>query len=105
MVLKQVTVSDVAGHIIQLFRLRFEIGGSLYSAHDGKIFVGPIVSTPFYRALDGIIRFHEPVDDGLALYRGPFNSASAYLRSSIDAELYLVDAHRQHILKWRREPS
>lgn len=97
--LKQVTVSEIASHIIQLFQLRFETGGSLYNGPDGKTFVGPIVTTPFYRALDGVVRFAEPVDLGITLYRGPFHRASAYLRSPLDAELHLVDHHRQHILE------
>ncbi|KAF7326629.1 Kinase-like protein [Mycena venus] len=97
--LKQVTVSEVADYIIQLFRLRFEVGGSLYRGPEKKEFVGPIVATPFYRALDGVVRFAQPVDRNITLYRGPFQNASAYLRSFLDAELRLVEDRRHHILK------
>jgi hypothetical protein len=96
---KQVTVSEVADYIIQLFRLRFEAGGSLYNGPDVKEFVGPIVASPFYRALDGVVRFAQPVDRDLRSYRGPFENASAYLRSFLDAELHLVGDQREYILE------
>ncbi|KAJ6447508.1 hypothetical protein C8R45DRAFT_948495 [Mycena sanguinolenta] len=97
--LKQVIVSEVADYTTQLFRIRFETGGSLYSGPDGKGFIGPIVSTPFYRALDGVVRFAQPVDRDIALYRGPFHDASAYLCSFLNAELRVVEDQRQHILE------
>ncbi|KAJ6476226.1 hypothetical protein C8R45DRAFT_1009263 [Mycena sanguinolenta] len=97
--LKQLTVCEVADYVLQLFRLRFDTGGSLYNSPDGKQFVGPIVSIPFYRALDGVVRLPRPVDRDIATYRGPFPNATAYLRSFLDAELRLVRDHRQHILE------
>ncbi|KAK7055388.1 kinase-like protein [Favolaschia claudopus] len=100
---KKVTVSEVADHIIQLFRLRFDAGGSLYNDTDGNRVVGPIISIPFYRALDGYIRFDQPVDITLASYRGPFRTATAYMRSSLDAELRLVEDQREHILEYELE--
>ncbi|KAJ7057112.1 hypothetical protein C8F01DRAFT_992114, partial [Mycena amicta] len=97
--LRQVTVCEVADYIIQLFRIRFETGGSLYNGPDRKQFVGPIVSTPFYRALDGVVRFTQPVDRDIALYRGPFHDASGYLRSFVNAELRVVKDQQHHILE------
>ncbi|KAJ7442127.1 hypothetical protein B0H11DRAFT_495506, partial [Mycena galericulata] len=94
-----VVVSEVADCIIQLFRFRSKTGGSLYNGPDGNAFVGPIVATPFYRALDGVVRFAEPVDRDLAVYRGPFGVPSEYLRSFLDAELHLVEEYREHILE------
>ncbi|KAF7373377.1 Kinase-like protein [Mycena sanguinolenta] len=97
--LKRVTVSEIADCLIQLFRLRFDTSGSLYNGPDGKQFVGPIVSIPFYRALDGVVRLPQPVHRDIAIYRGPFPNATAYLRSFLDTELRLIRDHRQHILE------
>ncbi|KAJ7039726.1 kinase-like domain-containing protein [Mycena alexandri] len=97
---KQVIVSEVAHHMTQLFQLRFSSGGSLYHGPEGKTVVGPIVATPFYQALDGVMRFPEPIDPGaLAEYRGPFDTASSYVGSFLKAELHIVERHREHILQ------
>ncbi|KAJ6554017.1 hypothetical protein DFH09DRAFT_1318675 [Mycena vulgaris] len=96
---KQVMVSEAADHIFQLFRLRFATGGSLYAGPDQKTFVGPIIAIPFYRTLDGIVRFADPVDQrALEAFRAPFSEPSRYVRSVLDAELHLVQHHRQHVL-------
>ncbi|KAJ4466142.1 hypothetical protein C8J55DRAFT_440070 [Lentinula edodes] len=105
---KQAVVLEVAEHIIQLFRLRFDTGGSLYRVRgvDQENFhVGPIISTPFYRALDGIIRFPDsPVTgDEIRKYRGPFPDPTSYLRSFLDVELNLVrhdQVRRRRILQY-----
>ncbi|KAJ7098639.1 kinase-like domain-containing protein [Mycena belliarum] len=94
---KEVMVSEVAHHLNQLFRLRFSTAGSLYPGSDGKIVVGPVVSTPFYAALDGVTRVRQAVD--LAEYRGPFDTASSYVASFLKAELHVVQHHREHILE------
>ncbi|KAJ7151216.1 hypothetical protein C8R46DRAFT_1008055 [Mycena filopes] len=95
---KRVMVSEVAHHLTQLFRLRFNTAGSLYHGPDGKtVVVGPIVSTPFYAALDGVTRLPQAVD--LAEYRGPFDTASSYMASFLKAELHVIQHHREHILE------
>ncbi|KAJ7652127.1 hypothetical protein DFH06DRAFT_1331335 [Mycena polygramma] len=97
--LKKVTVSDVAHCILQLYALRFFTGGSLYNDAEGNTVVGPIVATPFYRALDGFVRLPNEADRyALSEYRGPFPSASGYMRSFLDAELHIFKQHRQLIL-------
>ncbi|KAJ6498133.1 hypothetical protein C8R47DRAFT_1010006 [Mycena vitilis] len=98
--LKKVTVYDVAHCILQLYALRFSTGGSLYNDAEGNTVVGPIVSTPFYRALDGFVRLPNEADrDALSGYRGPFPSASGYMRSFLDAELHIIKRHRQVVLE------
>ncbi|KAJ7929011.1 hypothetical protein B0H13DRAFT_2542885, partial [Mycena leptocephala] len=97
--LKEIVVSEVADHIIQIFRLRFGTGGSLYTGTDKKTFVGPIVAIPFYRALDGVVRLPEPVNRAFELHRAPFDKSSNYLRSVLDAELRIIEDHYQHILE------
>jgi hypothetical protein len=97
--LKEIVVSEVADHIIQIFRLRFGTGGSLYTGTDKKAFVGPIVAIPFYRALDGVVRLPEPVNRAFELHRAPFDKPSNYLRSVLDAELRIIEDHYQHILE------
>jgi hypothetical protein len=97
---KRVVVAEVAEHILQLFRLRFTTGGSLYPGTDNKGFVGPTIGIPFYRALDGGVRFPEPVDQHvLQAFRAPFSAPSSYVCNFIDAELYLAQHHRDHILE------
>lgn len=76
-----------------------DCAGSLYhSAHsESGIIVGPIVSRPFYRALDGVVRI--PDADAttyaeLIRFRGPFSNTSDYLQSFLLAELYFLSHHR-----------
>ncbi|KAJ7170853.1 hypothetical protein C8R43DRAFT_981291 [Mycena crocata] len=101
--LKEVVVAGVADHVLQLFhKIRFDASGSLYTAPDGDFVVGPIIAIPFYRALDGVARLTEP-DEGLASYRGPFKNAANYLRSPLEAELHVVQHHRERILETELE--
>ncbi|KAJ3831856.1 hypothetical protein F5878DRAFT_45819 [Lentinula raphanica] len=100
---KEIVVNEVAEHIIQLFGLRFEKAGSLYkTAERGEqeFTVGPIVSTPFYRALDGFVRFPDSPDSNIQLrkFRGPFPDTSSFLRSALQVELHIIsdpDLRRQ----------
>ncbi|KAJ3784918.1 hypothetical protein GGU10DRAFT_270408, partial [Lentinula aff. detonsa] len=102
---KEVVVSEVAEHIIQLFHLRFETAGSLYrtAGINQDFTVGPIISVPFYRALDGFVRFpHSPISDpGIMKFRGPFSDTSSYLQSFLKVELHIIcDQHlRQLVLE------
>ncbi|KAM6498531.1 Protein kinase-like domain containing protein [Amanita muscaria] len=53
-------VAELAAYYYEIFSLRFEQAGSLYhSSTPDKFSVGPIVSTPFYRALDGSVRIDD----------------------------------------------
>lgn len=55
--------------------------------------VGPIVSTPFYRALDGEVRITNPTYYSSALhqsFRGPFKNVTQYMSSPLRAELYYL---------------
>ena len=85
-------IAEVAAYHYEMFSLRFEQAGSLYHASTpDKFSVGPIISTPFYRALDGSVR----IDDASLLsalnrFRGPFRKVSDYLSSWVRAELYIV---------------
>ncbi|KAJ3743723.1 hypothetical protein DFH05DRAFT_1497352 [Lentinula detonsa] len=102
---KEVVVSEVAEHIIQLFHLRFKTAGSLYrtAGLNQDFTVGPIISVPFYRALDGFVRFpHSPISDpGIMKFRGPFSDTSSYLQSFLKVELHIIcDQHlRQLVLE------
>jgi len=96
---KKSVVSHVADYLMTIFAFRFDCAGSLYlSAHsETGIIVGPIVSTPFYRALDGVIRI--PDEDAasyaeLFRFRGPFSNTSDYLQSFVLAELHFLSHHR-----------
>ncbi|KAG9122032.1 hypothetical protein FRC07_001757 [Ceratobasidium sp. 392] len=97
---KRTAVSDVARYLASLFEHRFSSGGSLYiDSHDPLRFeVGPIVSVPFYRALDGEPRV--PAEDWASLrdqqapFRGPFNQVTDFLLSVVRAELNFLELHR-----------
>lgn len=100
---KERVVSQVAQYIKAMFALRFERGGSLYlaSPSGNEAHVGPIVSTPFYRAIDGVIRVPDAVHElgaHLSQYRGPFSNISDYLRSFLRAELDVVTHYRPIVL-------
>jgi hypothetical protein len=82
-----------------IFALPFDCAGSLYlSVHsESGIIVGPIVSTPFYRALDGVVRIPDADATSYAelfRFRGPFSNASDYLQSFLLAELHFLSHHR-----------
>ncbi|KAF8580487.1 hypothetical protein K439DRAFT_298741 [Ramaria rubella] len=93
---KQNVVSQIAHHLLALFSLRFERAGSLcFDLTAAKFYVGPIVSTPFYRALDGFVRTPDiPVSHDIDPNRGPFSTVSEYLSSFLKAELEFVSLHR-----------
>jgi hypothetical protein len=59
-----------------MFALRFDRMGSLYlsSTSESNVVVGPIVSLPFYRALDGCV----PYASELFRLRGPFSNTSPF---------------------------
>ncbi|EDR02793.1 uncharacterized protein LACBIDRAFT_308054 [Laccaria bicolor S238N-H82] len=71
---KERVVFEVAEHLMAMFALRFETAGSLYISSE-EIVVGPIVSGPFYRALDGVRRL-PPGFSPDATYRGPFSTTT-----------------------------
>ena len=96
---------QVAEHLARLFALRFKRAGSLYFHPDensGSFTVGPIVSLPFYRMVDGVVDHPDmPPDVQAALtdLRGPFDSASEYMSSYLRAELLKIDRLRQTVLR------
>jgi hypothetical protein len=83
-----------------MFSLRFEQAGSLYhSSTPDKFFVGPIISTPFYRALDGFVRIdNASLLSALNRFRGPFSTVSDYLSSWVRAELYILSQNPSTLL-------
>jgi hypothetical protein len=107
--LKKKVVVQIAAHLASLFSLRFSLAGSLYFASDAlsgadasvptrsDFRVGPIVSAPFYRALDGIVEYpHTDLHQrGFSTHRafhalrGPFAHASSLLTHGLRAELHL----------------
>ena len=80
----------------QIFSLRFKSAGSLYlDSVSPHFIVGPIISTPFYRALDGRVRVPSAsLTRNANPNRGPFSSVSEYLSSSIRSELEFIFTHR-----------
>ncbi|KAF8127591.1 phosphotransferase enzyme family-domain-containing protein [Boletus edulis] len=100
---KERVVFQVARYLKAMFALRFEHAGSFYlsSRSRNDVYVGPIVSTPFYRAIDGVIRVPDAalqLSTQLSQYRGPFSNVSDYLQSFLHAELYVLAHHRPVIL-------
>lgn len=98
-IVKESVVSQVADHLMAIFTFRFDCAGSLYlSEHsENGIIVGPIVSTPFYRALDGVVRIPDADTTSYAelfRLRGPFSNVSDYLQSFLLAELHFLSHHR-----------
>ena len=87
---KERLVHDVAIHLISLFNLRFSLAGSLFSPQ-GTVILGPLVTTPFFRALDGQMRFPQSAPLDLTKFRGPFTCATDLLSNSPKAELYVID--------------
>jgi len=96
---KEMFIRDVARSLLALFKIRFQQAGSLYSATGTSIRVGPLITTPFYRALDGVVRFpdRDPLD--LSQFRGPFSQASQFLSSAPKAELYAIKHRRDSVLR------
>ncbi|KAG2369335.1 hypothetical protein BDR07DRAFT_1447628 [Suillus spraguei] len=75
---KKTVVLQVARYFLEIFSLRFESAGSLYlSPLSSQFIVGPIISTPFYRALDGVVRVPDtPISKDIDPNRGPFSTQS-----------------------------
>jgi hypothetical protein len=93
-------IMEVATYSYEMFSHRFEQAGSLYrSSTSDKFFVGPIISTPFYRALDGVVRIdNASLLSALSHFRGPFGTVSDYLSSWIRAELYILSQNPSTLL-------
>lgn len=103
MSVKERVVSRIAQYFKVMFGLRFDRAGSPYlsSPSGNDVSIGPIVSTPFYRALDGVVRVpgaELSLSKGLSQYRGPFSNTTDYLQSFLRAELYLISHHRSVVL-------
>ena len=100
---KERVVSQVAEYLRAMLALRFESAGSLYlsSPSRNEVYVGPIVSVPFYQAVDGVVRVPDAVlqmSSQLSQYRGPFSDTSDYLQSFLHAELHVLSHHRPIVL-------
>ncbi|KAG2066529.1 hypothetical protein BDR04DRAFT_1081817 [Suillus decipiens] len=97
---KKTIVSQVARYFLEIFSLRFESAGSLYlSPLLPQFQVGPIISTPFYRALDGVVRVPDvPMSKNVDPNRGPFSTVTEYLSSNLRAELDFISNHRSVVL-------
>ena len=93
-------IAEVAMYSHEMFSHRFEQAGSLYpTSTSDKFFVGPIIATPFYRALDGFVRIdNASLLSALSHFRGPFGTVSDYLSSWIRAELYILSQNPSTIL-------
>ncbi len=99
MKVKENVLSQVANNLMDMFALRFACSGSLYLSPQSEngVIVGPIISTPFYRALDGIVRVSDASatsDAELFRFRGPFSNTTDYLQSFLLAELHFLSHHR-----------
>lgn len=97
---KKTVVSQVARYFLEIFSLRFESAGSLYlSPLSPQFLVGPVISTPFYRALDGVVRVPDaPISKNDDPNRGPFSTVTEYLSSNLRAELDFISNHRSVVL-------
>ncbi len=106
MTVKENVVSQVTDHLMAMFALRFDCTGSLYLSPQSEmdVIVGPIISTPFYRAVDGFVRVPDVADATshtaeLHLpFRGPFSKTTDYLQSFLLAELHFLSHHRSIVL-------
>lgn len=108
---KKTIVAQIAEHLASIFSLRFSTAGSLYFSSDDisggngllnsptvdsqEYSVGPVVSSPFYRSLDGrdddppeLHRPGWPQYVELQKLRGPFTKASDFLAHTLEALLY-----------------
>jgi hypothetical protein len=97
---KKTVVSQVARYFLEIFSLRFESAGSLYlSPLSPQFLIGPIIGTPFYRALDGVVRVPDaPISKNVDPNRGPFSTVTEYLSSNLRAELEFISNHRSVVL-------
>ncbi|KAF8517996.1 hypothetical protein BU17DRAFT_15141, partial [Hysterangium stoloniferum] len=69
---KEKVVHDVAEYLLSIFNLRFFQAGSLYFTQGTSVQVGPLLTTPFYHAPDGEVRFPQSAPLNLSQFRGPF---------------------------------
>ncbi|KAI6152859.1 hypothetical protein EDD17DRAFT_1634196 [Pisolithus thermaeus] len=100
---KERTVSQVTEYLKAMFALRFDRAGSLYLSSPSKddVYVGPIVSIPFFSAVDDVIRVPDadpPSHIELSQYRGPFSNTTEYLQSFLRAELYILSHYHATVL-------
>ena len=93
-------IAEVVAYMHEMFLLCFEQAGSLYlSPTLEKFIVGPIISTPFYHALDGLVRFEDTsLISTLNRLRGPFSTVSDYLSSWVKAELCVISRNPETAL-------
>ena len=96
---KERLVRDVAEYLLSLFKLRFSQAGSLCFAPGTAVEVGPLVTIPFFRAIDGEVRFPQSDPLDLSQFRGPFTRATDRISSSLRAERYVVEHRRAELLK------
>ena len=98
--IKTTVVIQVAKYLMEIFRLRFTSMGSLYWTPERNDFhVGPIISIPYYRALDGRVRIVEDtVSRNTHPNRGPFSTVSDYLSNHIRTELSFISDHHSIVL-------
>ena len=96
---KERLVRDIAGYLLSLFNLRFSQAGSLCFAQGIAVQVGPLVTTPFFRATDGRMRFPQSDPLDLSEFRGPFTRAIDRISSSLRAELHVVEHRRNELLE------
>jgi hypothetical protein len=110
--IKEKVVIQVAEHLASLFALRFNKAGSLYCISSpgcsdrtadeaGKFEVGPIVSIPFYRSLDGShddpsTDLHVPgsyLTTELHSLRGPFTNTGDFLAHYFRALSFKIEKY------------
>jgi len=96
---KETLVRETATSLLTLFQLRFSKAGSLYIGPWGEVDVGPIVSVPFFRMIDGEVRFPDSEALDMSQFRGPFDRTCEYLSSLARAESYVVDHRRDSLLE------
>lgn len=96
---KETLVRDVAKHLLSLFTLRFAQAGSLYPTHETSVRVGPLVTAPFFRALDGKVRLPQSPPLDLSQFRGPFTRPADSVSSSLKAELHVITHRREELLQ------
>ncbi|KAG1758641.1 hypothetical protein EDD22DRAFT_909745 [Suillus occidentalis] len=98
---KKTVVSQVARYFLEIFSLRFESAGSLYlSPLSPQFVIGPIISTPFYHALDGFVRVPDaPISKNVDPNRGPFSTVTEYLSSNLRTELEFISNHPESRLE------
>ncbi|KZP04632.1 hypothetical protein FIBSPDRAFT_767061 [Athelia psychrophila] len=118
--IKEKVVVQVAEHLVALFHLRFSQAGSIYlsdpaSSSSESVLsptadtyrIGPVITGPFYRALNRILERPDsdlivpntpPPYNSLHSLRGPFAHASEYLSSYLRAKLLKLSVCRAETL-------